>query len=61
HHTERPFFEIEKKGRPFSQPCEKGREPRKTKRVHSKCVYIPAEKEDKKEEVKQLSSKCAFI
>ncbi|KAI0089846.1 copper fist DNA binding domain-containing protein, partial [Irpex rosettiformis] len=60
HHTERPLFEIKKKGRPVSQ-CEKCRELRKTKRVHSKCVCSPTEKEDKKEDLKQLSSKCAFI
>ncbi|KAH8101551.1 hypothetical protein BXZ70DRAFT_101577 [Cristinia sonorae] len=35
-HTERPLFEVKKKGRPVSQ-CEKCRELRKTKRVHSKC------------------------
>ncbi|KAH9947408.1 hypothetical protein B0H21DRAFT_739437 [Amylocystis lapponica] len=36
HHTERPLFEIKKKGRPVSQ-CEKCRELRKTKRMHNKC------------------------
>jgi len=36
HHTERPLFEVKKKGRPVSQ-CEKCRELRKSKRVHSKC------------------------
>ncbi|KAH9891290.1 hypothetical protein C8Q73DRAFT_703599 [Cubamyces lactineus] len=36
-HTDRPLFEIKKKGRPVSQ-CEKCRELRKTKRMHSKCT-----------------------
>ncbi|KAH9855791.1 hypothetical protein C2E23DRAFT_550566 [Lenzites betulinus] len=36
-HTERPLFEIKKKGRPVSQ-CERCRELRKTKRMHSKCT-----------------------
>ncbi|TFK40928.1 hypothetical protein BDQ12DRAFT_415055 [Crucibulum laeve] len=37
HHTDRPLFEIKKKGRPVSQ-CEKCRELRQSKRVHSKCT-----------------------
>ncbi|GBE78653.1 hypothetical protein SCP_0115420 [Sparassis crispa] len=36
-HTDRPLFEIKKKGRPVSQ-CEKCRELRKTKRAHNKCA-----------------------
>jgi len=36
HHTDRPLFEIKKKGRPVSQ-CEKCRELRQARRVHSKC------------------------
>ena len=36
-HTERPLFEIKKKGRPITQ-CEHCRELRKTKQVHVKCV-----------------------
>ncbi|KAJ7073220.1 copper fist DNA binding domain-containing protein [Mycena belliarum] len=36
-HSERPLFEIPKKGRPLSQ-CDKCRELRKTRRHHSKCV-----------------------
>ncbi|KAF7319729.1 Copper-fist domain-containing protein [Mycena kentingensis (nom. inval.)] len=36
HHTERPLFEIKKKGRPVSQ-CPKCRELRQSRRVHSKC------------------------
>ncbi|KAI0960939.1 hypothetical protein AcV7_000176 [Taiwanofungus camphoratus] len=35
-HTDRPLFEIKRKGRPVSQ-CEKCRELRKTKRMHNKC------------------------
>ncbi|KZT68751.1 hypothetical protein DAEQUDRAFT_727393 [Daedalea quercina L-15889] len=36
-HTDRPLFEIKKKGRPVSQ-CEKCRELRKTKRMHNRCT-----------------------
>ncbi|KAI0825403.1 hypothetical protein BC628DRAFT_1374965 [Trametes gibbosa] len=36
-HADRPLFEIKKKGRPVSQ-CERCRELRKTKRMHSKCT-----------------------
>ncbi|KAF7306384.1 Copper-fist domain-containing protein [Mycena indigotica] len=36
HHTDRPLFEIQKKGRPVSQ-CPKCRELRQSRRVHSKC------------------------
>ncbi|KAF9642501.1 copper-fist-domain-containing protein, partial [Thelephora ganbajun] len=36
-HTERPLFEIKRKGRPVSQ-CDKCRGLRKTRRVHSKCL-----------------------
>jgi hypothetical protein len=36
-HTERPLFEIKKKGRPVTQ-CEHCRELRKTKQVHVKCL-----------------------
>ncbi|GLB36584.1 putative copper-fist [Lyophyllum shimeji] len=43
HHTDRPLFEIKKKGRPVSQ-CQKCRELRQAKRVHSKCTCN--EKED---------------
>lgn len=35
-HTDRPLFEIKKKGRPVTQ-CEHCRELRKTKQVHVKC------------------------
>ncbi|OCB89203.1 hypothetical protein A7U60_g3689 [Sanghuangporus baumii] len=43
-HTERPLFEIKKKGRPITQ-CEHCRELRKTKQVH---VNIPAKKANRK-------------
>ncbi|KAJ7226115.1 hypothetical protein GGX14DRAFT_556863 [Mycena pura] len=36
HHTDRPLFEIKKKGRPVSQ-CDKCRQLRQSRRVHSKC------------------------
>ncbi|KAH9034950.1 hypothetical protein EDB84DRAFT_1486169 [Lactarius hengduanensis] len=36
-HTDRPLFEIKKKGRPITQ-CEHCRELRKTKQVHVKCM-----------------------
>ncbi|KAI0089586.1 hypothetical protein BDY19DRAFT_111371 [Irpex rosettiformis] len=36
-HTDRPLFEIKKKGRPVTQ-CEHCRELRKTKQVHVKCM-----------------------
>ncbi|KAF9647088.1 hypothetical protein BDM02DRAFT_3072915, partial [Thelephora ganbajun] len=35
-HTDRPLFEIQKKGRPVTQ-CSHCRELRKTKQVHIKC------------------------
>jgi len=37
HHTDRPLFEIKKKGRPVSQ-CQKCRDLRQRKRIHSKCT-----------------------
>ena len=37
HHTDRALYEIKKTGRPVSQ-CEKCRELRKPKRMHSKCT-----------------------
>ena len=36
-HTDRPLYEIKKKGRPVTQ-CEHCRELRKTKQVHVKCM-----------------------
>ncbi|KAJ8082278.1 copper-binding transcription factor [Marasmius tenuissimus] len=41
-HTDRPLFEIKKKGRPVTQ-CEHCRELRKTKQVHVKCICIKAD------------------
>ncbi|KAF7986206.1 hypothetical protein HWV62_38634 [Athelia sp. TMB] len=40
-HTDRPLFEIKKKGRPVSQ-CEKCRELRQSKKMHSKCLCAEA-------------------
>ncbi|CAE6431295.1 unnamed protein product [Rhizoctonia solani] len=37
HHTDRPLFEIKKKGRPVTQ-CARCRELRKTRSYHSKCL-----------------------
>jgi hypothetical protein len=39
HHTDRPLFEIKRKGRPVSQ-CEKCRELRQSKKLHSKCTCV---------------------
>ncbi|KAJ3811750.1 copper fist DNA binding domain-containing protein [Lentinula aff. lateritia] len=39
-HTDRPLFEVKKKGRPVSQ-CERCRELRQSKKVHSKCNCNP--------------------
>ncbi|KAI8089325.1 copper fist DNA binding domain-containing protein, partial [Halteromyces radiatus] len=36
-HTDRPLFEIRKKGRPVSQ-CPLCRDLRKTKQLHIKCI-----------------------
>ncbi|KAF9034182.1 copper-fist-domain-containing protein [Hymenopellis radicata] len=41
-HTDRPLYEIKKKGRPISQ-CEKCRQLRQSRRVHSKCNCNAAE------------------
>ncbi|KDR77356.1 hypothetical protein GALMADRAFT_246744 [Galerina marginata CBS 339.88] len=41
-HTDRPLFEIKKKGRPVTQ-CEHCRQLRKTKQVHVKCICEPNE------------------
>jgi hypothetical protein len=40
HHSDRPLFEIKRKGRPVSQ-CDKCRELRQLKRVHTKCLCTP--------------------
>lgn len=39
-HTDRPLFEVKKKGRPVSQ-CTKCRELRQSRKVHSKCTCNP--------------------
>jgi hypothetical protein len=39
-HADRPLFEIKKKGRPVSQ-CEKCRQLRQSKKVHTKCICNP--------------------
>ncbi|KAF9034639.1 copper-fist-domain-containing protein [Hymenopellis radicata] len=41
-HTDRPLFEIKKKGRPVTQ-CEHCRELRKRKQVHVKCICMVKE------------------
>ncbi|KAF5384356.1 hypothetical protein D9615_003155 [Tricholomella constricta] len=41
-HTDRPLFEIKKKGRPVTQ-CDHCRELRKKKQVHIKCVCVAKE------------------
>ncbi|KAK0223961.1 hypothetical protein IW262DRAFT_1370138 [Armillaria fumosa] len=41
-HTDRPLFEIKKKGRPVTQ-CEHCRELRKRKQVHVKCICMSKE------------------
>ncbi|KIK70354.1 hypothetical protein GYMLUDRAFT_268063 [Collybiopsis luxurians FD-317 M1] len=46
-HTDRPLFEVKKKGRPVSQ-CEKCRELRHSKKVHSKCNCNPTEQKPSK-------------
>jgi hypothetical protein len=44
-HTDRPLFEIKKKGRPVTQ-CEHCRELRKTKQVHVKCSCQTKQQDD---------------
>ncbi|KAF5345846.1 hypothetical protein D9756_011216 [Leucocoprinus leucothites] len=51
-HTDRPLFEIKKKGRPVTQ-CEHCRELRKTKQVHVKCIC------EIKSDVRQVGSKAS--
>ncbi|EDR15088.1 uncharacterized protein LACBIDRAFT_300881 [Laccaria bicolor S238N-H82] len=43
HHTDRPLFEVKKKGRPVSQ-CNKCRELRQSKKLHSKCTCDPKDR-----------------
>ncbi|EIN14442.1 hypothetical protein PUNSTDRAFT_49230 [Punctularia strigosozonata HHB-11173 SS5] len=66
-HTERPLFEIKKKGRPVTQ-CEHCRELRKTKQVHVKCICEapPADRstefiKDAKGQIKKVSKKLPQI
>ncbi|KAK7028839.1 copper-binding transcription factor [Paramarasmius palmivorus] len=54
-HTDRPLFEIKKKGRPVTQ-CEHCRELRKTKQVHVKCICTKAEGTSSKGSTKTLES-----
>lgn len=53
HHTDRPLFEIKKKGRPVSQ-CPKCRELRQSKKVHSKCTCDNAGEKAKQEQMVPL-------
>ncbi|KAE9409387.1 copper-fist-domain-containing protein [Gymnopus androsaceus JB14] len=46
-HTDRPLFEVKKKGRPVSQ-CETCRALRKSKKLHSKCNCNPQEQKPPK-------------
>ncbi|KAG2023216.1 ACE1 transcription factor [Coprinopsis cinerea AmutBmut pab1-1] len=55
HHTDRPLFEIKKKGRPVSQ-CTKCRELRKSKKVHSKCTCDNNSQKARKEQLVPLST-----
>ncbi|KAF7366276.1 ACE1 transcriptional factor [Mycena sanguinolenta] len=51
-HTDRPLFEIKKKGRPVTQ-CEHCRELRKTKQVHVKCICEAKEPPSPKDPTKK--------
>lgn len=53
HHTERPLFEIKKKGRPVSQ-CTKCRELRQAKKVHNKCTCSETDEATKRAETSRL-------
>lgn len=44
HHTDRPLFEIKKKGRPTSQ-CERCREARQNRQLHAKCTCDPGKRD----------------
>ncbi|KAJ7714138.1 transcription factor [Mycena metata] len=63
-HTDRPLFEIKKKGRPVTQ-CEHCRELRKTKQVHVKCICeakepLPPPSPTKKKGTPTLPAHAAF-
>ncbi|TFK30668.1 hypothetical protein FA15DRAFT_662692 [Coprinopsis marcescibilis] len=55
HHTDRPLFEIKKKGRPVSQ-CTKCRELRQAKKVHSKCTCDNSGQKERQEQLVPLSA-----
>ena len=59
-HTDRPLYEIKKKGRPVSQ-CERCRELRSTKRVHSKCTCSDARTSRSHEAEKSFGTKRELI
>lgn len=54
HHSDRPLFEVKKKGRPVSQ-CQQCRELRKAKGVHSRCE-CPCKQGDQAPAVRQLTA-----
>ncbi|KAI0314256.1 hypothetical protein OF83DRAFT_462742 [Amylostereum chailletii] len=55
-HNERPLYEIKKKGRPVSQ-CERCRELRTTKKVHSKCTCSEGQLARKRETERVFGAK----
>ncbi|KAF8964818.1 hypothetical protein BDZ97DRAFT_1814652 [Flammula alnicola] len=58
-HTDRPLFEIKKKGRPVTQ-CEHCRELRKTKQVHVKCICETKSESSSPEGIKPGFETAAF-
>jgi len=61
HHSDRPLFEIKKKGRPVSQ-CEKCRELRQSKKIHSKCTCNPKpDSANRGEVLASTTSKCTQL
>lgn len=60
HHTDRPLFEVKKKGRPVSQ-CSKCRELRQSKKLHSKCTCDPRDRMTQEQLIPlSAGSKCRF-
>ena len=60
HHTDRPLFEVKKKGRPVSQ-CSKCRELRQSKKLHSKCTCDPKDRMTQEQLIPlSAGSKCRF-
>jgi Copper fist DNA binding domain len=58
HHSDRPLFEIKKKGRPVSQ-CSKCRELRHSRKMHSKCECKHSnDNEGSRIPLPSTSSKC---